>query len=123
MAREGRKFTSFYSASSVCTPSRAALLTGSYPKRVGLAKGVIFPQDDKGLHPDEVTIAKLSGADFQPRGPIDGLKLSALVHGKGPSPRNEFLYYGRNGVLEGLRVGDWKLRITKKDGIRPRGEI
>ncbi|MGB0745176.1 MAG: sulfatase-like hydrolase/transferase, partial [Opitutales bacterium] len=59
MANEGRKFTSFYSASPVCTPSRAALLTGCYPKRVGLAKRVIFPQDNKGLHPEEVTIAEM----------------------------------------------------------------
>lgn len=65
MAKEGRKFTSFYSASSVCTPSRAALLTGSYPKRVGMARGVIFPGDDRGLHPDEVTIAEmLKGAGY-----------------------------------------------------------
>ncbi len=57
LAREGRKFTSFVSASSVCTPSRAALLTGSYPKRVGMAKGVLFPTSTTGLHPDEHTIA------------------------------------------------------------------
>lgn len=57
LAKEGRKFTSFVSASSVCTSSRAALLTGSYPKRVGLAKGVLFPTSDTGLHPDEHTIA------------------------------------------------------------------
>jgi len=62
MAAEGRKFTSFYVASSVCTPSRAALMTGSYPQRVGLARGsghiVLFPGDHHGLHPDEITIAE-----------------------------------------------------------------
>ena len=36
MAKEGRTFTSFYSASSVCTPSRAAIMTGSYPVRVSM---------------------------------------------------------------------------------------
>ena len=62
LANEGMKLTSFYAA-PLCTPSRAALLTGSYPKRVGLATGswhvVLMPGDEHGLHPDEVTIAEL----------------------------------------------------------------
>lgn len=57
LAREGRRFTSFLSASSVCSPSRAALLTGSYPKRVGMHQGVLFPTSTTGLHPAEHTIA------------------------------------------------------------------
>jgi len=57
LAAEGRRFTSFMVASPVCTPSRAALLTGCYPKRVGLHQHVLFPQSKKGLHPDEHTIA------------------------------------------------------------------
>jgi len=44
-------------ASPVCTPSRAALLTGCYPKRVGMHQHVLFPASKKGLHPDEHTIA------------------------------------------------------------------
>ncbi len=59
MAAEGMKLTQFYVASPVCSPSRAALLTGCYPKRVGMEKHVIFPQYDYGLHPDEITIADL----------------------------------------------------------------
>ena len=58
MAQEGMRFTDFYSAASVCTPSRAALLTGCYPQRVGNL-GVLFPKHKKGLNPSETTIAKM----------------------------------------------------------------
>ena len=57
LAKEGRRFTNFMVASSVCSPSRAGLLTGSYPKRVGLHKHVLFPTSDYGLNPSEYTIA------------------------------------------------------------------
>ena len=57
IAKEGRKFTSFMVASPVCTPSRAALLTGCYPKRVGMHQHVLFPSSQKGLNPEEHTIA------------------------------------------------------------------
>ncbi len=57
LARDGRKFTSFMVASSVCTPSRAALLTGCYPKRVGMQQHVLHPTSNVGLSPDEHTIA------------------------------------------------------------------
>ncbi|MFC7338752.1 sulfatase [Haloferula chungangensis] len=59
MAKEGAKLTSFYVAGNVCTPSRAALMTGSYPKRVGLAGGVFLSGDKNGLNPDEITIAEV----------------------------------------------------------------
>ena len=64
MATEGVKFTDFYVACSVCTPSRAALLTGCYPQRVNMYKDeeercVLFPSSPKGLHPDEITIAEI----------------------------------------------------------------
>jgi arylsulfatase A-like enzyme len=62
MAREGLKFTSWYAA-PVCSPSRAALMTGCYPKRVGLSfgswHGVLMPGDWHGLNPNEITVAKL----------------------------------------------------------------
>jgi len=58
MATEGRRFTSFYSANSVCSPSRAALLTGCYPTRVSVP-GVLFPRHDTGLNPEEITIAEV----------------------------------------------------------------
>lgn len=63
LAAEGAKLTSFYVAAPVCTPSRAALMTGSYPKRIDMANGssfiVLFPDDPKGLNPDEITIAEV----------------------------------------------------------------
>jgi len=58
MAAEGTKFTDFYVAASVCTPSRAALLTGCYPQRVSLPS-VLFPGAKVGLNPKEITIAAL----------------------------------------------------------------
>ncbi len=63
MAEEGIKLTSFYVAAPLCTPSRAALMTGSYPTRVNMAEGVDFPVlldgDSKGLNPNEITIAEV----------------------------------------------------------------
>lgn len=60
MAAEGLRFTDFYSAAEVCTPSRAALLTGRYPIRSGMCGGrrVLFPNSKGGLPDKEVTIAE-----------------------------------------------------------------
>ena len=57
IAKDGRKFTNFMVASPVCTPSRAALLTGCYPKRIGMHQHVLFPSSEKGLNPKEYTMA------------------------------------------------------------------
>lgn len=59
MATEGIKLTSFYVAAPVCTPSRAALMTGCYPKRNNMSEGVFLAADNRGLHPDEITIAEV----------------------------------------------------------------
>ncbi len=58
MAAEGMRFTQWYSAAPVCTPSRAALLTGRYPMRSGLTR-VLFPASDGGIQPNEATVAEL----------------------------------------------------------------
>lgn len=77
MAEEGARLTSFYVAAPLCTPSRAALMTGCYPRRIGMEppsslivdlpnipQGKMFPvclaADGNGLNPDEVTIAEVA---------------------------------------------------------------
>ncbi|MEQ8531052.1 MAG: sulfatase [Imperialibacter sp.] len=68
MAYEGQKWTNFYVAENVCTPSRAGLLTGRYPVRSGMTSNkrrVLFPDSDGGLPQTEITIAKaLKGAGY-----------------------------------------------------------
>ncbi len=65
MAAEGARFTDFYVPAPVCTPSRGALMTGSYPMRIGLGHRVLFPYSTYGLNPDEVTVAEvLKGAGY-----------------------------------------------------------
>ena len=61
MAAEGIRFTQFYSASSVCTPSRAALMTGRLPIRSGMCsdkRRVLFPDSGGGISQQEITLAE-----------------------------------------------------------------
>lgn len=58
LAVEGMRFTNFLSAQAVCSASRAALMTGCYPNRVGIS-GALFPNAPVGLAKDEMTIADL----------------------------------------------------------------
>lgn len=58
LAKQGTRFTNFYVAQAVCSASRAALLTGCYPNRVGI-HGALGPHQRIGLHPDETTLAEL----------------------------------------------------------------
>jgi len=69
LAGEGLRFTSFYTPSPVCSPARAALLTGCYPPRIGFGsfKGlpVLFPGMAMGLPPSEISLARvLSDAGY-----------------------------------------------------------
>ena len=65
MAADGIRFTNFSSADPVCSPSRAALLTGRYPTRVGVPR-VFFPTDTNGLNLDETSLASvLKGQNYK----------------------------------------------------------
>ena len=63
MASEGMKLTSFYAAAPLCSPTRAALMTGCYPQRVGLESGswfvVLMPGDVLGISADEITLPEI----------------------------------------------------------------
>ncbi len=63
LAAEGTRFTDFYQASAVCSPSRGGMLTGCYPRRIGFdrfdGQGVLFPGQAVGLDPREITFATL----------------------------------------------------------------
>jgi arylsulfatase A-like enzyme len=67
LAKEGVRLTDFYAAQAVCSASRAALLTGCYPNRIGIA-GALGPGARHGLNPDERTIAEV----LKPRGYATG---------------------------------------------------
>jgi arylsulfatase A-like enzyme len=58
MAAEGVRFTDFHVTASICSPSRASLLTGCYAQRAGMPF-VLFPTEPKGLPPEEITLAEL----------------------------------------------------------------
>ena len=61
LAAEGIRFTDFYMASPVCSPSRGGMMTGCYPPRIGFGSfdgaWVLFPGQGIGLNPEEKTIA------------------------------------------------------------------
>ena len=63
LAAEGCRFTDFYMASPVCSPSRGAMMTGCYPPRIGFGdfdgRWVLFPGMACGLNPEEIAVARL----------------------------------------------------------------
>ena len=58
LAGQGARFTDFYSAQAVCSASRAALLTGCYPNRIGI-QGALGPKSRHGINKNEWTIAEV----------------------------------------------------------------
>jgi len=59
LARKGVRFTEYYAAAPICSPSRAGLLTGCYPRRVGNEVWVHRPDSETGISPSKLTLAEL----------------------------------------------------------------
>lgn len=59
MAAEGIRFTDYYAAAPICSPSRAGLLTGCYPRRIGNHIWVHRADSKSGIHPDEITLGEM----------------------------------------------------------------
>jgi arylsulfatase A-like enzyme len=112
MARAGTRFTSFYVAAPVCTPSRAALLTGRYALRSGMChdtRRVLFPDSSGGLPASEITLATI----------LKGLGYATACIGKWhlghlpeflPSKHGFDSYYGIPYSNDMDRVADPKLK-------------
>lgn len=86
MTSQGMRFTNFYTASAVCSASRAALLTGAYPNRIGIT-GALFPDSKIGINPEEETIPELLKDEGYATGIVgkwhlgDAKKFLPLQHG------------------------------------------
>jgi arylsulfatase A len=81
MAAEGQKWTSFYVAASVCTPSRAGLMTGRLPVRTGMCSGkrrVLFPDSKGGIQSSETTLPEMLKANGYATGMVGKWHLGHL---------------------------------------------
>lgn len=122
IAREGVRFTNFYAPACVCSPTRASLLTGCYPKRVGLNVGVITPDSHSGLNPAEITMAELFKEQGYTTGCIGKWHLGLLPE-VSPLRQGFDYYYGMPGPNHGrsdLYRNDTLLKKNKEvnyDGI------
>jgi arylsulfatase A len=112
LAREGRRFTNFHVAQPVCSASRAALLTGCYPNRIGI-HGALGPSDKHGIADGETTIAQL----LKQRGYATGI--SGKWH-LGHHPRFLPLHHGFDEYL-GLPYSNdmWPNHPEAKPGTYP----
>lgn len=100
MAKEGMRFTSFYAPAGVSTPTRASLLTGCYPKRVGLHVAVLPPETRSGLNPEETTLAELLKSQGYTTGCIGKWHLGLLPE-VSPNAQGFDYYYGMPGPNHG----------------------
>lgn len=119
LAREGQKWTNFYTASSVCSPSRGALLTGRYPIRIGLgplhaSKRVFFPNSIGGLPSSEITIAEMLKDKGYATGIIGKWHLGHLPEFL-PSQQGFDYYFGIPYSNDMDAVGGWKVETFFKE--------
>lgn len=119
MAAEGTRFTDFSVTSALCTPSRAALMTGKYPGRVGLATGVLRPDATTGLAGRETTLAEVFKAAGHATGCIGKWHLG-FIQGMRPLDQGFDSYYG---VLHNL--DHFETVVFEKEGGMPvlRGDV
>ncbi|MCD6052111.1 MAG: atsA 1 [Verrucomicrobia bacterium] len=113
MANEGTRFTDFSVTSALCTPSRAALMTGKYPGRVGLATGVLRPDATGGLASSEITLAEVVKQRGYTTGCIGKWHLG-FVKGMRPMDQGFDSYYG---VLHNL--DKFETVVFEKEGGMP----
>ena len=113
MAAEGTRFTDFSVTSALCTPSRASLMTGKYPGRVGLATGVLRPDARNGLAGSEITLAEVMKSAGYATGCIGKWHLGFLP-GMRPMDQGFDSYYG---VLHNL--DHWETVVFEKEGGMP----
>lgn len=119
MAAEGTRFTDFSVTSALCTPSRAALMTGKYPGRVGLATGVLRPDAQNGLAGSATTLAEVFKAVGHTTGCIGKWHLG-FAKGMRPMDQGFDSYYG---VLHNL--DHFETVVFEKEGGMPvlRGDV
>lgn len=113
MAQEGTRFTDFSVTSALCTPSRAALMTGKYPGRVGLATGVLRPDATTGLAGTEITLAEVVKQRGYTTGCIGKWHLG-FTKGMRPMDQGFDSYYG---VLHNL--DKFETVVFEKEGGMP----
>ncbi len=109
MALEGQKWTQFYAAAPVCTPSRAGLLTGRYPIRNGMSspvKAVLFPNSSGGLPQDEITIPEVLKQKNYATGMVGKWHLGHLPEFL-PTSQGFDYYYGIPYSNDMNSIGEW----------------
>lgn len=96
LASQGRRFTDAHASSSVCTPSRYAILTGRYAWRTRLKKGVLWPWDPALIEPERKTVADMLRAQGYKTACIGKWHLGWNWQTKDGHPANEGVEYGVN---------------------------